>query len=671
MRVPGRKIWRAFKELDQFSDEQCARFVKRAYGGCVFRLLVSAFVLGVFAATFFGLLVAIIWLHTSLELDNRSKYSDTFIAWTTASSVFLVGITAPMLALLSRDFILRTAIWRVLNLSGVCRACQYPLYGLPLSDSFECVCPECSTVTAVDPSLVELARNDAGQAIAVRRGGGEEVRHFWTLRRLRLAKRAVLWTLLTLFGLPTVVIGLNELVIRIEAARANARIPTIEQFREVIPGLKSGAALDDAKERGGAFSTRASIESAWNKESKTYAQEFTSDRAFPGVESLAAWNLMVVPVPPREPATPQERDQFDRAGRNYQTAQAILDRVEAAGALASFGELASDSRTESSIFWDRETGAWSYYLDSSFTNCRAIAMERLRRAAAIGDRKSVDESFRVALNTLRLDYAQPGWSEYWSVVHTEPALWDQTLALSDAHPELIDLFETVIRDIRISPDWARAMRVEKLRAKESLLRILAEPSLVRFNRFTPALHARFGGRAGLPPGRLGWVDENISASDSIYDNLVALFEAKPFARPAVQVPTQGLLLVSSVPNATQWILPPHDLALVRRASIPIILAIDRVRRDSGRLPETLEDPALRLRSKDLLDPLSGKTWVYLPRPPTGSRLAPRNGYLLYSRSLDGIDDFARTSDDTIFIPSNFRRGAPALEGRDVLLNPGP
>jgi hypothetical protein len=138
----------------------------------------------------------------------------------------------------------------------------------------------------------------------------------------------------------------------------------------------------------------------------------------------------------------------------------------------------------------------------------------------------------------------------------------------------------------------------------------------------------------------------------------------------VQVPNQGLLLVSSFPNATQWIFPPHDLGLVRRASIPIILAIERFRRDFGRLPETLDDPALGLRATELLDPLCGKTWIYLPRPPAGSRLAPRNGYLLYSRSLDGIDDFGRTYDDTIFIPANTRRGAPALEGRDVLLNPG-
>ncbi|MGH7243492.1 MAG: hypothetical protein ACREJD_08765 [Phycisphaerales bacterium] len=30
MRIPGRKIWRAFRELDEFSDEQCRRFVNRA-----------------------------------------------------------------------------------------------------------------------------------------------------------------------------------------------------------------------------------------------------------------------------------------------------------------------------------------------------------------------------------------------------------------------------------------------------------------------------------------------------------------------------------------------------------------------------------------------------------------------------------------------------------------
>lgn len=671
MRVPGRKIWRAFKELDQFSDEQCTRFVKRAYGGPFFRLLISAFVFGVFAVTFLGLLTVMLWAHTALELDNRSKYSDAAITWTTAAGVLIVGFTAPMLALLVRDFILRSAIWRVLNLGGVCRNCHYPLHGLPLSEALECTCPECSALTVVDPALVELARNSAGQTIAVRRGAQHDVRQFWTPRRLRLAKRATLWTFLMLFVFPFVVLGLNELMVRIEAARAAARIPTFQQFRDLIPDLKPGPPVDDVKERGGAFLAAAQIQLAWEEQSKAYVREAASAPDWTGAQWYAAESLMQVPVDPGEAAPPQVREAYVQAARNYEVARAILARVEAAGALASFGELARDPRNESALFWDRESGEWGTFLYDSFAGCRAIAMERLRRSAAIGDREQADVSMRAVLNTLRLDYARPGWSSTWGVGYSEPALWDELLSVCHAHPELIDLLENAVRDIPIQPDWPRAMRVEKLRDRDFVLRILSDPALVRFNRFTPALQTRIVGPAGLLPGRIGWVDENIAASDAGYDNLIALLEAKPFARPSVQPAKQGLLLVTNRPSATQWILPALDLALARRASIPVILAIDRFRRDFGRPPETLDDPALRLRASDLVDPLSGQAWVYLVRPPAGSKLKPRNGYLLYSRSLDCNDDFARTADDTIFIPANTRRGAPALEGRDVLLNPGP
>jgi hypothetical protein len=673
MRIPGRKIWRAFKELDQFSDEQCARFVKRARGGWIPRIALSLFVAGVFGATFLGLLIAMIRVHTSLGLDKRSDYSDSFIAWTTAGGILIVGTIAPMLALLLRDFILRAAIWRVLNLGGVCQACHYPLHGLPLPVSLECPCPECGHVTKVDRALVELARNNDGELVASRRPGDSYLSIFWTQKRIRLAKRVFIAIFVVLIVLPISLLLCNELLIRIEAARASARRPTLDQLRAAMPSVTSAEAGASERELSFAFALGASIEASWNKHSNEYARELLGGSQSVGSEELSVSKLLALPPRPRGPLTSLGSNEATREQRKLEPAEEVLRRVQGEGVLDRLLELGRMDPEPAPVYWNAALRHRTYYLWNRFQECRIIAIARCRQAAADGDLGSFEKYLRVAINTLRFDYCNRSLEDYMIAGREERVLWDELLTMVDENPAIIEATERVLRDMPLEPSWAAMLRAEKLWAEDAVLATIADPDLVRFNRFTPALRARYSGwPQGVPPGRIGWVGENVETVGANFDALIRHLESPPRNRLAFFFRPSSLLLTGGVLPRAAWIIPVVDVGAAERASLPVVLAIERYRRDHGSLPDSLDEGELLLAPNQKTDPLSGKPWRYIPRPTaTPTSLRSRGGYLLYSVGPDGVDDFARTSDPTIFVRVDARYGASALEGRDILLNPAP
>jgi hypothetical protein len=133
MRIPLRKIYRAFPELDRFDDAQCQRFVRQAER-LVLSRRVERHVLEIAAGSLAFVVVLLLG-----EVWRR-------LAGGPGSMRLLVLVpmlaAAPIIAgLIARDLLLRSAIRARLR-SARCPRCEYSLLGLPVEDG-AARCPEC------------------------------------------------------------------------------------------------------------------------------------------------------------------------------------------------------------------------------------------------------------------------------------------------------------------------------------------------------------------------------------------------------------------------------------------------------------------------------------------------------------------------------------------------
>lgn len=149
MRLPTRRVWRAFPELDRFGDAECRRFARQAarrhwLTGAVSLLggAVGGFVLG-------GLLVAFALLVGLMDSDSG------VLALLVATVTLALGVALPVVGILvARDAWLRQAIRTRLD-SSRCGQCGYSLLGMEPHAvpefSYRVVrCPECGSRTPVD-----------------------------------------------------------------------------------------------------------------------------------------------------------------------------------------------------------------------------------------------------------------------------------------------------------------------------------------------------------------------------------------------------------------------------------------------------------------------------------------------------------------------------------------
>ncbi|MBX3380310.1 MAG: hypothetical protein KF805_09440 [Phycisphaeraceae bacterium] len=671
MRIPGRKIWRAFRELDEFSDEQCRRFVKRAWGGWVIRVLASVLVIGTFAATFLIVASVMIWVHRSLDLDNRRTFSDLQITFSTAVVVVVVCTAAPLMALLARDFVLRAFIWRVLNIGGVCSECGYALYGLAVSEGMACSCPECGAVTQVDPALVELVRNKRGVTVAQRkRSAGRDPGYFWTPRKLKIAARVFLTAFVVLFVIPAGVLGVNELIVRIEARRAKGRFTSAKTLSGVL-GLSTAVVLfEDQTELTGVRKIDLELQKLYNTKGLEVAAQSNLPQSIVMNESPAAWEFAARAKAPASDATAAQVGQYeaDRKRDIWRSAVvAAMEGKDLRDAMRAIG--ASDPIHEPvPVIGSRDGGQVRLQFTWGVEFAGKLAIERMRLAAEEGNHARFEESLRAALSVIGHNSSIPVLGGWWSVSRLEAFLWSSLREAIVVRPEWAAGARAIVEAKPFQPDLVKMIEVERLVERDSILSILSNPDMVRFNRFTPELVRTVGGGGPLPPGRVGWVGENIAMNDRLFDIARAQAEAPPWNRPAVPALASDLVLAPVTRMAWGWFLPSFDWSAVNRAGMRVWLAIEQFRVKEGRLPRDLQE--VELSQADRVDPLSGKAWVYVVNvnAKTLGEAKPSGGYLLYSKSTDGVDDFGRTGDPTILVSGGWGWRMPALAGRDVLIN---
>lgn len=150
MRLPTSKVYRAFAELDPFTDAQCRGFVHAANRGTI-RQTIGVLLLVAVGVVVFVVSAVIFMLLADLAVSLNSP-QPTLIPLT----IFTVGsVGTTSLAVLGlRDVLLRCRIRRVFRRRGACASCGYTLVGLPVSGQ-GVQCPECGMARVAEAAEIQ------------------------------------------------------------------------------------------------------------------------------------------------------------------------------------------------------------------------------------------------------------------------------------------------------------------------------------------------------------------------------------------------------------------------------------------------------------------------------------------------------------------------------------
>ena len=139
MRLPLRKIYRAFPELDRFTDAQCRLLMRRVRLNRAMSLTIAILAIG--TAVLVALTLIVVGQKLGLSARARAWHADgDLLAW-----MLLMFVPTSAAAMLAHDLALRRCLIRALRvrLDRVrCPACRYSLLGLP-AEGDPVRCPEC------------------------------------------------------------------------------------------------------------------------------------------------------------------------------------------------------------------------------------------------------------------------------------------------------------------------------------------------------------------------------------------------------------------------------------------------------------------------------------------------------------------------------------------------
>jgi hypothetical protein len=161
-RLPVRHVYRAFPELDGYSDEQCIRFMKAARGTMLRRAIAILAILTIFVVgTIAGAIILLSVVNMILP-SGHTRNLQLGRGLVMLCLLLICTAAGPILAFLMRDFLIIDRIRWILRSRGLCQACSYSLIGLAVSPDNSVTCPECAALCTVDPSLGELTTGDGG-----------------------------------------------------------------------------------------------------------------------------------------------------------------------------------------------------------------------------------------------------------------------------------------------------------------------------------------------------------------------------------------------------------------------------------------------------------------------------------------------------------------------------
>lgn len=674
-RLPVKHLYRAFPELDTYSDGQCLRFIRASRGTPSIRFLRAlAITLNTLIATA-AALAGVIYINVALINNSRPLAPGSpFLTWYGVllhiAIILIACATPPIGAFLARDFLLIRRVRRILRTRGTCISCRYTLVGLAVAPDLKVTCPECGHITVVDPSLGELTTDEAGRP----RFKPDDTRHkkssYWTEARRKRFKRAAPLLAASIIGLPLLIAGSNEAFIRWQASVArkerpphDALIALIEANR--LPGEDQGqpdawAIIDRAAEQ-----MRALDRQIWEGSGTKWNPGNT--RHYPDYGAVMSPSSSLEAKPDEDEY--QRADRLARVAFEEQCRLLALEMLELHRKDGLYDTLreAADTRFYTRDLWADEYTTFeenTNYRDfASRSNLAKVCAARMKLAHEALDIAEFLDATRSGLALAALHLRQPVLIDHIRGLTFEGLI---CYRLNDAlvhgvPPEWLPEIDALLADHETHASHTLWIESERITALDGVAYIFSYPSFVRLGRWSPAL-AEFRESGG----RLGTYAENRKEILAWHENHVAMRALTVQQKVTAARPKSDLMLLNGLLLPADRSVTIEDRATLTRRSLRTMIAIERYRSLHGVPPDSLAALVPDFLPELPIDPWIGKPLGYKRIDPTTDPL--NRPYLLYGvggdfTDNDGYMNPAITTEVQILLP-----GRPEVVGSDFIFN---
>lgn len=647
MRIPTRRLHRAFPELDRFTDEQCKIFI-RAASKHGWRPRIHAAIL-LLSVPLTGLLALTASSFARLWIDKNVPGGVDRPAWDWVeyAGYLLACFGAALVAFLLRDLLFISRVRRVIRGRGSCIGCRYSLLGITIAEGFTVTCPECGLSIEADPELHEITTDDSGRRQFMPSGAHEGM-VFWTPRRRKRLRRASITAAVLVFVVLPLCWGGYEVFLHRQAARARAQRPGAEG---VVAFIEQHQPADGAS--AGAADVWDIIEGlAWERagidEEVTARYEYLDDRGEPQDPDFDAllpgatdhpygWQL---PLWQRQPLALALLDAY-REGGVLDTLDSIADAPRAVG---------NPSRGP-----DMPVTLAILNLDRGFRDFIRVNDARMHLAHRAGDLEEFARAAESGLALARAFELQGTIIETAVARETEERYHTRMREVLTARPGAawVNAIEHAIERQRPDLPAEYPFEVQKLHTLDTFAWFFADPDNVRFGR-------RSGGLELLAvawfriDGRIGTYAQNRDAYIAAMDAAAthAGLDAHARVAPAPR-DTHGLALLDLYLPSIDGVVDTLDRRAASRRATATMLALERYRLARGRYPDALAELVPDFLDALPLDPWSGEPFRYFNLTRSGT--APHYG--LYALGPDMQDDGGKRSD------------SPGREGTDMVFSP--
>lgn len=639
-----RHIWRAFPELDTYSDDECRTFVRavrreRILTAIRALLLAAAPTTAVVGGVIIASLVYE-WLETYSLSESVLGASLQLTA--VGLSIAAAGSVSALTCLALRDWLLRRRLRAVLGVGGHCRGCGYSFIGLVIPESLRIRCPECGAESRVDGSLTLLSRGPDGSAVGARRVVVKEHPPYWTRERIRWWLRAGAIT--TAIVLTPILIGLGvlEYATRKQVALAEADMPTAADFTAVLKAAHPGATLTKEPQFMGtcerAYTELMQLRTR-NEQSTTTGQTLPTWREpeFTGV--VPDYDAVV--------ATTGDPDGWVAPNKQEVAAAAawagtLLDLAEADGTITRLKTAMERLPYEVRDAETTSVKLFGFRLDyvSSVRRVCFMLCARARAAVARGDADVAQDSLIMAIKLANFTEEQPFLVEGLVASSIKSHVFNtvQRWLLSQPTQGELDAIERIMQCPGPRGDPMLHVDYEQVWERGFLSTVYSDPNTVRRLLLLGDMDISSWGVTSQPILRNAgsWEDNRAELRDTIRDWRAALTSPMSASTPpaAASAPRGPVVFAQSFFRMLSS--GPADAKhaeQTKRSTIAVMMALERWRLRHGQYPETLEALVPEVLPAVPLDPWSEQPMGYRRMDPAADLM--HLPYLLYSHGKGG------------------------------------
>jgi hypothetical protein len=660
MRLMVRKaIYRAFPELDSFSNERCKRFVqaaKRPWG-------VKARMLGAGVGTF---LVSAVLLDAAIVLVVSEIQGPRQVdPPTPILALLVIGFIAILagcgaLGLVAKDFVLRRRLRDVLRTRGRCHSCRYLLVGVAVSPTHEVVCPECGFVSSVDASLGELATDEAGRVLYEPSEASLREGPRWLTPTRRAAIRR--WGVRVAVAMPLIFMAALAgyfVFLSYQASFARADRPGPKGFRDFqMAHLPSGVTAESPN--------------SWDVFETVYSRlqnlEIAARPADYVDKSGVAIRLDYSSIGD-EPGRNFSQDQAEEYRAGQRAATKVIEALESSTIFADIREMVSRPRHTEVMAWDPKRPAVTGLL-SELGRARYLARllgGRMHMAREANDPARFRDSLELCFGLSHMCQTQPYVISWLVGVAIEGLGWSRVnkVLFNSPSGEWLDVIEPVAWKVLHDPaSITFALQGDELGNLDNVAWLFEEPSRVRLGRLSSDIRTMTGGGGATPDltKALGTYWQNKAYFRRLSQATIDAAETPPWKRTgAIPDPdASGLLLPSIFGTASGHIVANVDQLHTTRAGVIAMIRIERYRVEHGRYPSSLAQVEAESPRPLPVDPFSGQPLGYRVVDPATDPFG--RGYILYCVGKDKLDDHGKDVSPRVYSPGQ------APPGTDYFIN---